>query len=304
VRGPEGCNLFVYNIPEYFSEEQLQHLFGVYGPLVSAKVQRDRVTNATRGFGFVSFAERGAAQSAIANLDGLIIDGKKLAVRLKTSAQENAAQQQQQLQQHMQQQQQQHQQQRLEAMQQPGALYGLRYATPHQSLAAAAQVQQGRRLSASSPGSGFSPLFSSSPTTSHQLSGNGAGGASTAHGGGLSVQMSGLSLGGGHSGPGGNMSPHAAAAAAAAGFFTASSAASQPPHAAPSFDAVVQQAMYLQQQQQQSSPVHQSLQHQHQAHLGQHQQARPDFGGPRLFDAYAQQQQQQQSQQGGGSGAY
>lgn len=90
LRGPDSCNLFVYNIPDYFSEEQLSHLFGPYGQIISTKVQRDRQTGASKGYGFVSYAEPRAAQLGISNLDGLIIDGKKLTVRLKTKQQDAA----------------------------------------------------------------------------------------------------------------------------------------------------------------------------------------------------------------------
>jgi hypothetical protein len=43
----------------------------------------------SKGYGFVSFMEPRCAQAAVGHLDGLIIDGKKLTVRLKTAAHEH-----------------------------------------------------------------------------------------------------------------------------------------------------------------------------------------------------------------------
>lgn len=87
ARGPEGSNLFAYNIPEYFTEQQLQALFHPYGTLLSAKVQRDS-SGQSKCYGFVSLTMPEHAELAISHVDGLIIGGKKLSVRIKTTAQE------------------------------------------------------------------------------------------------------------------------------------------------------------------------------------------------------------------------
>jgi hypothetical protein len=83
ARGPDGCNLFIHNLPFSYTEADLLSLFGPFGIILSAKVQRDRHTDASKGYGFVSYAEPHAAQLAIARWNDQPILGKKIAVRLK-----------------------------------------------------------------------------------------------------------------------------------------------------------------------------------------------------------------------------
>eukprot|EP01132_Coremiostelium_polycephalum_P001965 gene1965-2411_t len=81
--GPNGSNLFVYNIPNVFSDQDLSLLFQPYGLVVSAKVYLDKNTGTSKGFGFISYDNPGSASAAISNLNGYMIGGKKLKVSLK-----------------------------------------------------------------------------------------------------------------------------------------------------------------------------------------------------------------------------
>lgn len=83
--GPPGCNLFIYNVPENYSDQDLTALFTSYGTVVSGNVQRDLTTGRTKGYGFVSYDNAVSAQAAIKALDGFQVGGKKLNVRLKSS---------------------------------------------------------------------------------------------------------------------------------------------------------------------------------------------------------------------------
>jgi RNA recognition motif-containing protein len=47
---------------------------------VEARVITDRETGRSRGFGFVTYADRDSAQRAIAQLDGTDLDGRSLHV--------------------------------------------------------------------------------------------------------------------------------------------------------------------------------------------------------------------------------
>ncbi len=72
--------LYVGNLPFSYTSANLQDLFGAYGAVTSAQVVMDRVTNRSRGFGFVEFATADAADKAIAELNGKPIEGRSLTV--------------------------------------------------------------------------------------------------------------------------------------------------------------------------------------------------------------------------------
>ena len=82
-RGPPGCNLFVYNIPDSYTDDDLLPLFQPCGAVVSVKVYRDKLTGVSRGFGFVSYSDSSAAERAIQGLNGIQVNGKRLKVMLK-----------------------------------------------------------------------------------------------------------------------------------------------------------------------------------------------------------------------------
>ncbi|KYR00088.1 RNA-binding region RNP-1 domain-containing protein [Tieghemostelium lacteum] len=88
--GPSGSNLFAYNIPTVYSDNDLFLLFQPYGMVVSAKVYIDKNTNLSKGFGFVSYDNPASASLAINNLNGMMLGGKKLKVSLKNQSNGNS----------------------------------------------------------------------------------------------------------------------------------------------------------------------------------------------------------------------
>jgi RNA recognition motif-containing protein len=60
------------------SDQDLENLFAEHGTVTSAKIITDKMTNRSRGFGFVEMSD--GAEAAIAALNEAEIDGRKLVV--------------------------------------------------------------------------------------------------------------------------------------------------------------------------------------------------------------------------------
>jgi hypothetical protein len=74
---------FVFYLPPAATNDTLRQLFVRYGTVLNAYVAMDKVTNRTRGFGFVDMATPQEAQAAVAGLDKYPWDSKFLSVSIK-----------------------------------------------------------------------------------------------------------------------------------------------------------------------------------------------------------------------------
>ena len=73
-------NIYVGNIAQDVSEEEITNLFTKYGKVSSVKILRDMFTQESRGFGFVEMPGQADGQKAIENLNTYELKGKKLVV--------------------------------------------------------------------------------------------------------------------------------------------------------------------------------------------------------------------------------
>ena len=72
-KGPDGANLFVFHIPNNFSNADLWNLFRTYGNVVSVRIMVEKDTGRSRGFGFVSYEAPESAELAIKHLNGYAV---------------------------------------------------------------------------------------------------------------------------------------------------------------------------------------------------------------------------------------
>ena len=83
AKGPDGANLFVFHIPNDFSNQEMYDLFAQHGNVLSARIMVESETGRSRGFGFVSYDSTDSAAHAIKMLNGYPIKGKRLKVQHK-----------------------------------------------------------------------------------------------------------------------------------------------------------------------------------------------------------------------------
>jgi cold-inducible RNA-binding protein len=73
-------NLYIGNIPYSISEAELTQLFANFGEVTSLNVVKDKVTNRSKGFGFVEMPDDSAATAAINELNGKEVNGRQIIV--------------------------------------------------------------------------------------------------------------------------------------------------------------------------------------------------------------------------------
>jgi RNA recognition motif-containing protein len=73
-------NIYVSNLSFAVQDEDLREFFAEYGEVSSAKVIKDKYTNRSKGFGFVEMPDDAAAQKAISELDGGVVEGRAIKV--------------------------------------------------------------------------------------------------------------------------------------------------------------------------------------------------------------------------------
>ncbi|RHY15020.1 hypothetical protein DYB36_008138 [Aphanomyces astaci] len=77
----QGVNLYVKNLDDQLTDEELREAFTAVGTITSARIMRDPA-GASRGFGFVCFATPEEATKAVTDLSGKLLNGKPIYVAL------------------------------------------------------------------------------------------------------------------------------------------------------------------------------------------------------------------------------
>ena len=72
-KGPDGANLFIFHIPNHFTNLDMYQLFCPYGNLLSVRIMVEKDSGRSRGFGFVSYDNPDAAALAIKELNGFAV---------------------------------------------------------------------------------------------------------------------------------------------------------------------------------------------------------------------------------------
>ncbi len=72
--------IYIGKLSYEVTTSDLMELFKAYGDVGSANIVRDRDSGESRGFGFVEMASREQAESAISELDGKEIKGRRIIV--------------------------------------------------------------------------------------------------------------------------------------------------------------------------------------------------------------------------------
>ncbi|CAM0903911.1 unnamed protein product [Alopecurus aequalis] len=75
----QGQNLYLKNLDDGITDDQLRELFSKYGKITSCKIMRDQ-NGVSKGSGFVSFSTREEASQALTEMNGKMISGKPLYV--------------------------------------------------------------------------------------------------------------------------------------------------------------------------------------------------------------------------------
>ncbi|HLU60745.1 MAG TPA: RNA-binding protein [Gammaproteobacteria bacterium] len=73
-------NIYVGNLPYRMSDDELRDLFTPFGEVTSAKIIIDKMTDRSKGFGFVEMPDNAAAENAIREINGKDVGGRPLRV--------------------------------------------------------------------------------------------------------------------------------------------------------------------------------------------------------------------------------
>lgn len=83
VAGPPGANIFVFHVPNDWTQQDLITNFSHFGPILSARIATDKTTGRNKGYAFVSYANIQSAAQAVQQMNGFMAGTKRLKVSIK-----------------------------------------------------------------------------------------------------------------------------------------------------------------------------------------------------------------------------
>jgi RNA recognition motif-containing protein len=72
--------IYVGNLPFSMDDSALKELFAAYGEVSEATVIKNKFSNRSKGFGFVTIGDEASAKKAISEMNEKEIEGRKLTV--------------------------------------------------------------------------------------------------------------------------------------------------------------------------------------------------------------------------------
>ncbi|XP_021728601.1 small RNA-binding protein 11, chloroplastic-like [Chenopodium quinoa] len=75
-----ASRLFVGGLSFYTTEKTLAEAFSQYGQVIQAKIVHDRVSDRSKGFGFVTYASEDEADKALTEMNGKQVHGRVIFV--------------------------------------------------------------------------------------------------------------------------------------------------------------------------------------------------------------------------------
>ena len=84
--------LFVARLPWSVNDATLRDLFAPYGEIIFARVNLDRETGRSKGFGFVEFKDANDARNAMESLNGSTVEGRQIVVNIAKPQENRQAQ--------------------------------------------------------------------------------------------------------------------------------------------------------------------------------------------------------------------
>jgi len=86
---PPNCyRVYVGGLHVNLTEDMIKSVFEPFGPIVRLELMKDRITNVSRGYAFITYANIEDGQHAVQALDGLELAGKALRVSKSTDKNE------------------------------------------------------------------------------------------------------------------------------------------------------------------------------------------------------------------------